>query len=294
MAKTKWAKYKSHQGPINKGSVKFNPAPPWGNWTKIMGVVARCEGNHDTVVMYDGTGVTFGYMQWTFTSGRLQKLLESLKSVPYYDFESESDVDNLFDLYCCNKGKQVFEKYGFKIVNGKFFDTALGKPLDPRKHKKRIVDVCLGKTLHKTFKRQRSHAIALANLFVKLGGEFGVPEVQISFAKDEFKRHLNYKRRPLGKIRTIRKLLGDSWDTPLPALFFNLWQNNPGAAYRLFIRAGNNASNVDEYFELAWRYANRSRFGNWGWGKPGNKSPRVARIKKAIKEFYGINLPYHK
>jgi len=310
MAKVNWVKYKNFGGPRCKGGVEYNPPAPWGPWTKIMGVVARCEGNHDTVVMYDETGVTFGFLQWTFKSGRLQKLLESFKAIPSHDFEREGEGDwTLFEDVCCtDKDIQVFEPFGFMIHGGKFIEAKTCKALDPsvKKEQKRIVDICMGRTLYKTFPDQKNHAMKLAELFANMGAQFGVAEAQIQFAKAEFKRALTFKRPPLGDIGTIENLLVGIWDTPAPALFFNLWQNNPGAAYSLFknvkkLYNPSDASDMwdadfkaNDFFQEAWKRTCLSKFGNWGFGKPENKSPRVVRIKKAINEFYGLKLKLYK
>ncbi len=295
VVKAQWVKWKNHAGPRVRGSKKYAPEQPLGPWTKIMGVVARCEGNHDTVVMYDATGVTWGFMQWTFTSGRLQKLLQSLKSIPVYDFTGESDDKTLFDSVCCDaSGKQIFSCFGFEIRGGKFFDLALGRPLNPAKgaDKKRIVSVCMGTIHNDTAARMKHHAMTLARLFSVLGQSEEVAAAQVQFAKQEFKRQLRFKRKPLGRVKTMEALLDGTWDTPLPALFLNLWQNNPGAAYRLILRArGMKYSTPDELFNIVWRLTCRSKFGNWGYGKAANKTPRVTRIRKAIIEFYGITLP---
>jgi len=297
MGKVQWVKWKNHQGAKHRGSLKYDPPQPWDMWDKIMGVIARCEGNHDTVVSYDATGITWGFMQWTFTSGRLQKLLESFKSIPYYDLDTPSEVHHtLFDEVCeLEEDVQIFERCGFCIQGGKFVELATGKKLDPRNksQKKRIDDVCMGRTQYKTLKDQKFHALKLAKIFVDLAHQFAVPEAQIQFAIQEFKRELQFKRSPLGG-KSIAWLLDGTWDTPAPALFFNLWQNNPGAAYRLFKTVKNSGVTEERYFGLAWKKACRSKFGNWGYGKPENKSPRVVRIKKAMKEFYGIDLKLYK
>jgi len=271
-----------------------------------MGVVARCEGAHDTVVSYDETGVTWGYLQWTFKSGRLQKLLESFKSIPSYDFTNEGKHRTLFDLVCCEMSVigliQKFERFGFRITGGKFVDLRTGRALNMnnRTQRKRCVDICMGRVQYPgNLKKQRQHAMALANLFAMMGQDFAVAEAQIQFAKQEFKRQMGYKRPPLGGMTIAELLYADkpeAWETPLIALALNLWQNSPAAAYRLFLRARrmDGSSDPETYFQQAWKLANRSKFGNWGWGKPQNKSPRVVRIKKAIKEFYGINMKYFK
>jgi len=316
MGNIKWVKYNDkHQGPRYRGKHKYDPPKPWGPWTKVMGVVARCEGNHDTVVMYDGTGVTWGFLQWTFTSGRLQKMLESFKSIPHYDFTSEKEdsVCTLFDDLCCyNGGTQLFKKFGFEIRTGRFVDVSRATVLDPAKNKKRINDICLGKSFN-TFKDQKMFAMRLAQLFADMDS----PEAaaaQIQFAKHEFKRSLGYKRKPLGKVKTIDNLLPEIlWETPVPGIFFNLWQNSPAGAYKLFLGSwrtatikgvasakdfNNGICNIStdpwDFFDIVWRRLNKTAYANWGWNsrryKAGKGKPRITRIKPAIKEFYGVDL----
>ncbi len=294
-----WVKYKSGGGPWVKGSIQYSPPKPWGVWSQILGVVARCEGCHDTVVMYDGTGVTAGFQQWTFTSGRLQKLLESFKSIPSYDAQREGEGHwTLFDDVCCigtDAVTQVFQSFGFLIKSGKFLSLTDDCYLDPSidMDKKRIVEVCMGRAKYEDFPSQKKHALALAEVFAAMGAQFGVAEAQINFAKAEFQRALKFERKPLGAVKTIENLLDGTWETPAPALFFNLWQNNSGAAFKLFLKVKNSGAQGEEYFEKAWKLTNLSTFGNWGW-KAGNKSPRVVRIKSAMKEFYDRDLPYFK
>ncbi len=301
MPKFSWVKFRSHHGVKYMGNQKFMPAEPWSVWDTILGVVARCEGNYDTVISYDGTGVTFGFQQWTFTSGRLQKLLQSFKAIPVYDYDLGEDPEEttLFDVVCCDPaGTQYFEEFGFRIQEGCFVESATGKVLKPRKkaHKKRINDICMGRTMATTAKGQKAHAMGLARVFARIGADFAVAEAQTAFAKAEFKRQIKFKRPPLGG-KSIEDVLGPNcWTTPLPALFLNLWQNHPAQAYKMLLRARKSAGTGDpqRYFETMWKMANVTKFANWGWGSGKNKSPRVIRIKKAIREFYGVNLPYYK
>lgn len=290
-----WVKWKNGGGPRVRGNQEYNPPQPWGPWTKILGVVARCEGNHDTVVMYDETAVTFGFMQWTFTSGRLQRLLQSFKAVQVLDYTTTLDGQeaNLFDALECNA---KFRRYGFVIQNGKFVDADRNAPLNPanKVQRNRMVDICMGRSRYKDFKQQKNHAMQLAETFADLGKDFAVAHAQIAFAKQEFKQGLPVKRHPLGKVETLENLLEGTWETPAPALFYNLCQNNPKYAYKMFLNVKASGATGEDYFDLAWKKTNRSKFGNWGWGKPENKSPRVVRIKQAMKEFYGIDLPYYK
>ena len=284
-----WVKYKDKHGVRLMGKNKYDPPQPWESWTKIMGVVARCEGNHDTVISYDGTGVTWGFMQWTFTSGRLQKLLEYLKSVQEGDLEVNPWGLNLYDKYFAGK----IEPFGFYIKNGKFMRTSSGLSLDPRTryNKRKIDDICMGRVQYDMVSKQKWHATELAKIFADAGKLSEISYAQIDYARDEFKRSIQYTRKPLGKYKTLANLLEGTWEGPVPAIFFNLWQNSPAAAYKLFIRAKDASETPEDLQEIAWGKLKKSKFANWSYAKPGNKSPRIRRIAKAVKEFYGISLP---
>lgn len=288
-----WVKYKSHQGVKLVGKNGYNPPQPWGPWTKIMGVVAACEGNHDTVISYDGTGLTWGFMQWTFTSGRLQRLLEYFKSVNYYDFDAEAKDSNLFDIYFSPGRVQIFEKFGFKIRNGQFCSKLHGfsalNPRDPMQ-RKLIDDICMGRTRYAELRDRKKFATDLAQLFSDAGKEPEVAFAQIEFAKGEFKRALQVERDPLKHYKTIKALLNGTWDSYVPSVFFNLWQNNPAATYRLFIRA-KDRSTPESFADAVWDGLKKSKFGNWSYAKPENRGPRILRISKAIKQYYGVSLP---
>jgi len=307
MAKATWVKWKDGGGPRVRGENLYDPPGPLTPMQRVLGVVARCEGAHDTVVMYDETGVTFGFMQWTFTSGRLQKFLESLKSIPCYDFDgAEDDHDTLFDVICCDEetGCQKFEQFGFRITGGKFVWVPGGvqaQVLDPRKkaQKKKIVDICMGRVAHPdSFQSQKRFALRLARLFADMGCAFGMAAAQAHFAEQEFSRQMQHPRSPLGGATINDLVMADQeagWSSGCVALFLNLWQNNPAAAYRLFQNSKKRIGDwPEQVFVEAWKRVNRSKFGNWGWGKPENKTPRVVRIKQAFKEFYERDLSYYK
>lgn len=354
----KWQKYNNHEGPVYRGSLRYNPKKPWGAWERILGCIARCEGSHDTVVMYDGTGVTWGFQQWTMTSGRLQKVLQSLKAIPYQGLSVETNegkddqdveqsdklsmgntvqvrqtspvklftggvlglisrltashpiVENyvkepepmmtLFDKICCRNDRQIFEDFGFKIESGKFIDLSAGKALDPTivSHRTKINNICLGKlAFPANISKQKEFAKALCAECAVMAQFYGVPEAQISYAAEELKRALTPKRSPLGKYSTIENLLGDTLETPVAGLFFNLWQNNPGATYKLFIRARNELGksySKEDYLRVSWRLLNNSTFGNWSYKSAyhlkNGGTPRIVRIRSAIQEFYDRDL----
>lgn len=297
-----WTKWKDYQGVRSMGENRYNPKQPWGPWTKIMGVVARCEGNHDTCVSYDNTGMTWGFLQWTFTSGRLQKLLQHMKSIAYYDFDNEDEgleESTLFDqVFCDENGSQIFNKFGFHIKEGHFWeikDSGELEKLSPRvkKEKQRISDICMGKVRYKKFTSQKKFAKDLAQVFSEAGKREDVAIAQIEFGKNEFKRCLNVKRKPLKNVKTIGNLLEGTWDTPIPAIFFNLWQNSPAGAYRLFLNEYKLTGNKGavKFLEGIWSRLSRSKYANWSYAKPENKSPRIRRIKRALLEFYDFDLP---
>jgi len=282
--KIEWTKWHDKEGVRAMGDQRFNPPQPWGPWTRIMGVVARCEGNMDTVVSYDGTGVTWGFMQWTFTSGRLTNLLQYFKSIP------AANGQNVFENLFVKGGRQVFENFGFKIDSGKFKDLT-GKIIDPNisAQKQLIDDICMGRMQNRI--SPKDHAISLANVFSIAGKNKEAQFLQIEFAKGELKRSLEVKRSFLGDVGTIANLLKDSWETWLPGLFFNLWQNSPKGAYTLFMNQYQKGSSVESFQNRVWDRMNVTKFANWSYAKPENKSPRIRRIAKGIKEFYGEELP---
>jgi hypothetical protein len=283
MANVQWVKYKEMGGPRCLGSAAYNPPQPWNVWQKVMGAVARCEGNHDTVVMYDGTGVTWGFLQWTFTSGRLQNLLRWIKT----------NSPNTWNSYFYKNGSFILAPYGIP-------ESEIDKP---KMNKPQIVAACMATKLPPD--NARNQAMQLAKLFVDLGQKPEIQAAQISFAIEEFSASLDVKRLPMvGKVNpaTISTLLKNTWETPLPALFFNLWQNSSSGAYTMFSKAyiAWDKTDVEKYFQDVWRRLNVTKYADWGWGSKqyldsGKKNPpRIVRIQPAIKEFYGIDLPFYK
>lgn len=315
MSESSWVKFRNMGGPLHRGARKngkyvhvYDPERPWGVWTQILGVIAACEGRYDTVVMYDDTGVTFGAFQWTFTSGRLQRFLESLKVFPRMDFVSGDD-GVLFDLLM-DGDDQVFADHGFRIIDGQFM-TVEGDILNPRKHKEEIVDVCLSRSGQVS---NRPLALGLCDTFAKIGA---MPEIQFAqneYAKIELKQALGYRRPPLKSVGgTIKHMLPDEvWGTPIPAIFFNLYQNLPGGAFKLFKSALKTAdqkgivtfddgyhvqTSTDDLLLLVWEKLCNTAIADWGFQSKqylGNKrnTPRVTRIQPAIKKYYGIDLQF--
>lgn len=307
----KWVRFRDRHGPMYKGDFPY-VAMTTDRWDKILGVIAECEGNFDTVVMYDGTGVTFGFMQWSFTSGRLQKLLEHLKTVPHDPYEKRM---TLFDWHCEDaSGMQVFENFGFKIEKGGFVSLHDGV-LDPgvEEQKDLIDDCCLGRIrFPNDEKSQKIFSVRLCKLFAEMGCEQDIQIEQVLFAKNEIIRSLDIRREALEGFcnATIRSMLPEFvWQYPIPAVFFNLWQNSPGGTYKLFKKFWTIATNkkmvnmstesvigtdtfIHEIFDVLWRLVCGSSYADWGFKSKqyiesgGRNPPRVLRIKSAIEEYY--------
>jgi hypothetical protein len=281
-----WSSYKNYKGPLYKGSISYNPAKPLTEWQKILGVIADCEGKFDTICMHDGTGVTAGFMQWTFISGRLQKLLEYFKTITYPGlFPGSRKYMSVYDVACKDPyGYTFFHEFGFDIIKGEFIDLIDDQVVDPStpSGREKINSICLGKT--------KNHAEKLLLRMVEIMQTDGVEKAQLMFAEEELKKALVAKRAVLGKHKTLEKLLEGSWETPAPALFFNLYQNNPKAAMTLFMSA---AEEDGTLFDRAWKLLGQSAFGNWSYVSPDYKkykrTPRIARIQKAIEKYYEVS-----
>jgi len=244
-------------------------------------------------------------------SGRLQKYLEFLKSIPCIS-TNETEQSSLFEAFCVDiAGVQLFEQFGFTIQQGKMAIGPFTELLDPNTSADRIVNICEGAesdTPKKSF-------LDLVRLFVAMGKVDQLQKAQDAYFKVELTHSLEYVRSALSGFGkgTINDLLTGLWETPAPALFFNLWQNSPGGAFGLFktvwktavnkgiakvSKAGYEPLDANAVFELAWKQVNLSSFGNWGWKSKqylaGKGQPRVTRIKTAMAEFYGVDLPYYK
>lgn len=273
-----WVKYKTRYGIRHHGDCRYSPSKPFSNAQKILGMIARCEGNYDTVVSFDGTGVTWGFIQWTFTSGRLQHLIKFIGA----------DGDKYFKF---GTGKSRFLDFDFDIVDGRFVQAETGLVVVPNSQKERklIDDICMGRTLYKSLDDRKIHASCLAEIFAEAGKDKAIQKKQEEFAWKEIDVAINVKRaKALPGIGTIGALLNGELRSPLAGVFFNLWTNNPQAAYKLYMKSRHD--NVDEYFKAMWHNLKNSQFGNWSYAKPENKSPRIKRVISAVQEFYGLDL----
>jgi hypothetical protein len=291
--KIDWVKYKNQYGVRYRGKFPFESLDlrfENNKWSRIIGTIADSEGKYDTVINYDGTGMTFGIGQWTFTSGRLQTLLLYLNMINVINFETGEECTMYEKHFGTLADTELTKKRDSLILNnGEVYGSMSGKT-NPRKRadKKRIHDLCMGSG--------KKDAFALAEHFIVAGEDTNVQMAQVQFLSEELKAESEKKRKPLGKYGTINEVLKGTWDTFIPAVFFNLWQNNPRAAYRLIVRCKVVADNAEpnRYLEVyknkLWKCLQFSKFGNWSHAKPGNKSPRIDRIARSIKKYYGVEL----
>ncbi|NMC34597.1 MAG: hypothetical protein GYA36_19415 [Veillonellaceae bacterium] len=293
----KWAQMKDskYSGPMVRGICTYSiPDNPTG-FDVIVAATARPEGGaYDTVVMYDGTAVTYGLLQWTFTSGRLHKLLLATARAM-----GESQ-------YCVRFGWDLFNLAGLAVgSNSGSVQTDLNDETLYYKFKKvanffKLRDVCTppGGAVPRTGKNwEKAKAIAL--LFSKLG-EIGIAQkAQIDFFREELKHEINLKR-PKMEGRTIASYLypmgweeGDPvhfpWMIALRALFFGVWQNSPRKAeeyLHLVFRDFKSPLNSQEAVDKLAKKIAYSNYARWGVEKAKQaERPYTSRYQKVAEEI---------
>lgn len=286
----RWSKFGIYSGPAVKGTCLYVlPENPTG-FDVIAAATARPEGgSFDIVNMYDGTAVTYGLFQWTFTSGRLHKLLaETCRCMGLARYYNEFGcplialtrltVDDE-DLYL--DGKRVTDFFKLRNVC-----TPLGGKV-PR----------VGKYW------DQSKKIAL--LFSKLGEDPIAQKVQMDFFRNELKKEAGLKRPKLGGDRISEYLPTCGWDTPVEggdcilvaaqALFWSAWQNAPRQAERCLFSALHGFEMPLNSPAGLVRFARKiglSNFGRWGVvkarnavGSDGKPKPYTSRYEKMAIEI---------
>jgi hypothetical protein len=218
----KWAKFGNWSGPYIKGTVPYIlPTNPTG-FDVIVAAVAKPEGgDYDTFVAYDGTAVTYGLLQWTFTSGRLHKLL--IATVKAMGVKAFAD---LFSIQLSKlTGLSVDPGTGSLLLRGVLVTDFFS-----------LRDVCTppgGKCPKTGPNWEKAKAIAL--LFSKLGENPIAQKAQIDFFRQELDHEKDLKRPKLHG-GTIADYLyrPEMAETPYliasRALFWGMWQNAPREA----------------------------------------------------------------
>lgn len=297
----KWAKFGNYSGPYIKGTIPYVlPANPTG-FDVIVAAIAKPEGgDYDTFVAYDGTAVTYGLLQWTFTSGRLHKLLAATRNAmgqsPFWD-KFGFDLNQLTRL--------MLSPNDNLLLNGKEVTDFFS-----------LRDVCTppGGACPKTGPNwEKAKQIAL--LFSKLGENPIAQKVQLNFFREELKQAIKAKR-PQMDNRTIASFLyPNGWDESGPviipaseveagisggapnylaasrALFWGMWQNAPTKAqFYLGKTLGFDLSTQKGLEKLAKLYA-YTNFARWGVAKAKIADrpyqSRYQKVATAINEAMG-------
>ncbi len=256
-------------------------------WDVVLSAITEPEGGaYDPVVSYDGTAMTWGFAQWTFTSGRLQKLLVALQKQNPLAFLSSgvpselqqvglglAPVGNLVD----QSGRQVIDKDKLR---------ALLTPPDGKLPRKGA---------------NYEYAARLARSFWYLGQAPGVPAIQEDFLIQELSREVRLDRPKLRGKSIASFLYTTGWPglltpaadypelTAARALFWSMWQNGPRAAEEHLYRALHGKPfAVRTDLDLIAKTFARSQYGFWGNAKCGKtRKSRYWKVATAINSQIG-------
>ena len=271
---------------VNKYKPLFVGNPP--EWELVLVAVAEPEGGaFDTFISYDGTAATWGIAQWTFTSGRLQKLLSYVRE-HCEDLWLDSGVEELLDdlgLVLDPAGNLRDKDTNNRVIKKDTLRSIFTPP---------------GGYVPKT-RRYREVAENVALTLSKLGEHTGVGWVQVSFFIHELLREARYGR-PCLHGKSIAEYLyatnTPSYDYTAPivdpylsvsrALFWSMWQNSPRKA-ELHLKAawGCRPYNGPERLRSLERIFARSDFANWGVAKA-RRNDREARFTKTAKAINAV------
>jgi hypothetical protein len=291
----KWAQMKdsAYSGPQVFGACPYVLPPNPTGFDVIVAAVAKPEGgDYDTVVMYDGTAVTYGLLQWTFTSGRLHKLLAATE----YAMGSAA--------YNKLMGLPLSDLTGLSVLGG---DLLHGDKKVTDYFSLRGVCTPPGGAVPKVGKNWEL-AKKIALLFSKLGENPTAQKVQLSFFTDELVREVQLKRPKLGGARIADYLPPAAWAQPptgysvsqpvsiaAQALFWGMWQNAPRKAEEYLDKAARGVFmplRTQAHLErLAKQYA-YTNYARWGVekakkavDKDGKPKPYASRYQKVASEI---------
>jgi hypothetical protein len=282
-------------GPQVRGICEYTPPGKPSDFDVIVAATARPEGGaYDTVVMYDGTAVTYGLLQWTFTSGRLHRLLKvtanAMGSEPYGDRLGAK----LLDL----TGLMVDQATSDLLLNGKRVTNFFS-----------LRDVCTppGGAVPRLGKNWEL-AKSIALLFSKLGEDPAAQQVQLSFFDGELRVESGLKRPKMGGRTIAQYLYLAGYDTPAGlvlyletiatrALFWGMWQNSPRKAEEYLDSVGQDVAKLmlpgsgysqELLKRLARKFASSS-FANWGVAKAkvNKRTSRYEKVARTINEVMG-------
>lgn len=282
----KWSSFQGWSGVSIRGDNAFSCPVPAEEWDVVASAITRPEGGaYDTVVSYDGTALTWGFAQWTFTSLRLQKLL----GIVIGKIGLASPV---FD-----RVRSTLQGAGLTLAAS---GALLGQDGKPVVSKDRLRDMLTppGGKVPRTGK-QWDLAAGIAVAFHELGKIPAVVTAQRIFLAQELRQESIAKRPPLNG-KSISQFLYEGSNTghtaeliAARALFWAMWQNNPVHSYQHILAVWPAPVTIDaaKLKKLAGVFA-RSQFGFWGNEKcanlkdeDGNPTPRESRYHKVATEI---------
>lgn len=224
--KVDWVKFNDFSGPRVRGKCRYRCPPNPSGFDVIVAATAEPEGGaFDTVVMYDGTAVTYGLLQWTFTSGRLHKLLH--KTAP----AMTSALGPIAYWYPFGEGLKKETGLRVNMSNGKLYlDTEEVEDFFS------LRDICTppnGKCPRTGSSWEKASRIAL--LFSELGENPVAQKVQLEFFANEIDVEQRLRRPKLGGKRIADFLYPEGrpenqYFVASRALFWAMWQNAPRKA----------------------------------------------------------------
>lgn len=285
---THWTAFRNWSGVQLRGTDPFTEDDVIGEWDVIFKATTEPEGGkYNTFIDYDGTGITYGFAQWTATSGRLQRLLKLFDDHNLYE-DSPADL--------------ALEELGLDFDPERCAFTENGRVIRKKADIREWLTTPSGRVPKRG--KFRTRADIIANGFWKLKGA-EIASLQEQFFRDELAKEALLHRPRMGGL-SIKFYLypGEDvppWNTPVKdahltaarAMFWSFWQNSPRNAERVLHSYLDRLSWVahSDLYRLAAKFT-RSNVGFWGNKKCaalGRKS-RYYKIAKAINAVLGDRL----
>lgn len=287
MSEAKWAKYGSWSGISIKGENRYSCPNPASFQDMVVAAIAIPEGAaYDVVVSYDGTALTWGLAQWTFTSGRLQTLFGNVCITLGL---AHPDVSGVFaSLKSCG--------LGFSLRLRQLVD-ANAKTITDKDQLRKLLTPPDGKVPKSGPAWEKAKAVAVA--FHKLGQSTQVSKIQMNFLLAELQHYESLARSHLDTRAPVFYFGKVSDDDSVEraacrAIYWSCFQNNPQAADDHLLRAWGASPYVNpaSLQRLAQVIA-RSSFGWWSNAKckaAGRDESRYEKIAKTINNVTGRTL----
>lgn len=286
MGDPRWVKFRDWSGVGIRGDNRYTcPSPPTPADVVVAASTRPEGGAYDTVVSYDGTAVTWGLAQWTFTGGRLQHLLAWI----YNQLGSEAPV--LKPL------QALLTKMGLTMdPAARELKDVQGREISSKDDLRNLFTPVSG-VVPKTGPRWEL-AKSIALVFHQLGKDPVIAKIQIEFFLSELHQE-EILPRPKLDTRAICYYLGRVTDSDMAdkvaarALTWAMWQNAPRAAEEHLQRALGVAPYVgpDSLRRLSGVFA-RSRYGFWGNAKAAetDRESRYHKVATTINEVLNQKL----